>query len=222
MALLDDEAKKHLKEHLKGLKDPVKIKMFTQEFECQFCKETRELVEAIGEASELVKVEVYDFVKDKDTAGWYGIDKIPAIVVEGKEDYGIRFFGIPAGYELTTLLEDIKMVSTGKHGLKAETVKALNELKNPVHIKVFVTLTCPYCPAAVHMAHKMAFASPLVKAEMIESAEFPHLANRYGVMSVPRVFLNEKTDFTGALPEKAFLNFVLQAAEKGDGEQKSS
>jgi predicted DsbA family dithiol-disulfide isomerase len=72
------------------------------------------------------------------------------------------------------------------------------------------------------MAHKMAFASPLVKADMIESAEFPHLANRYGVMSVPRVFLNEKTDFTGALPEKAFLNFVLQAAEKGDGEQKSS
>ena len=213
MAIFDDEGKEHLKHHLTDLKDPVILKTFNQEFECRFCKETGEIIEEIGVASGgKVKVEVYDFVRDKETVGWYSIDKIPAVVIEGKEDYGIRFFGVPAGYELGTLLESIRMVSTGEHGLKPETVEALNKLPNPVHIQVFVTLTCPYCPKAVHMAHQMALASNNVRADMVESAEFPHLANKFGVLSVPKIVINEKTEFTGTLPEKAFLHFVQQAA----------
>ncbi|GAH21568.1 unnamed protein product, partial [marine sediment metagenome] len=73
-----------------------------------------------------------------------------------------------------------------------------------LHIQVFVTLTCPYCPPAVQMAHKLALESEYITSDMIESAEFPHLTNKYAVMGVPKVIINEKFGFGGALPESSF------------------
>lgn len=219
MALLDDESKSHLKHMMADLKDEVTIKLFTQEKECRFCEETLQLVNEISEVSDKIKVETYDFAKDKEIVAWYGIERVPAIVVEGDEDNGVRFYGIPAGHELNSLIAVIKLVSTGDSPLKPDTVDALANLANPVHIKVFVTLTCPNCPPAVHIAHQMALASPNVKAEMIESAEFPELAEKYGVYEVPKVIINDQVEFVGAIPEKAFLKFVKKAAEMESGKK---
>jgi alkyl hydroperoxide reductase subunit AhpF len=69
------------------------------------------------------------------------VDKIPAIAVLGKKDYGIRFYGIPAGYEFTTLIEDIMNVSAGESGLSKEAKQAIAQVKTPVTIQVFITPT---------------------------------------------------------------------------------
>ena len=165
-------------------------------------------MEDIAALSKKISVKVYDFVADKDQVAKYKIDKIPATVVEGGKDYGIRFFGVPAGYEFVSLLGSIELVSSGESGLSEATRNALSQLKDAVHIQVFITLTCPYCPRAVEMAHKLAFESDLVAADMVESAEFPHLANKYGVMAVPKVVVNEE-----ALPEAEFIENVMKVLE---------
>jgi predicted DsbA family dithiol-disulfide isomerase len=64
---------------------------------------------------------------------------------------------------------------------------------------------------AVQLAHRCAVESELVRADMIEASEFPHLANRYGVYAVPKVVMNERVSFEGALPEKAFVDYLLAA-----------
>ncbi|MCS4541998.1 MAG: thioredoxin family protein, partial [Euryarchaeota archaeon] len=89
------------------MKDEAKILVFTQETECPLCKETRELVQEIAALSGKIKVEIYDFIKDSEKAKEYYINKIPAIALVGKKDYGIRFFGAPAGYEVSPFIEDI-------------------------------------------------------------------------------------------------------------------
>jgi alkyl hydroperoxide reductase subunit AhpF len=89
--------------------------------------------------------------------------------------------------------------------------EVLKGLKRPVHLQVFVTLTCPYCPAAVQLAHRMALESDLVRADMVESAEFPHLVQRYGVFAVPKTVVNEGFGFEGALPEPLFLEEIMRA-----------
>jgi glutaredoxin-like protein len=213
MALLDDHVREEVKRELAGLPGAVKLLVFTQEFECDYCAETRSLAEELSELSDRIEVEVHDLLGSKAVAEVYGIDKIPAIVVlgEGDRDYGIRFFGVPAGYEFSSLLEAIKMAASGDSGLSPEAKEALAGLKNPVHIQVFVTLTCPYCPMAVQLAHRCAVESELVRADMIEASEFPHLANRYGVYAVPKVVMNERVSFEGALPEKAFVDYLLAA-----------
>ena len=141
MPLLDEKTREEVAAELADLEKPVKLMMFTQDFECQFCKETRELCEEVAELSDQISVEIYDFVADKDKADEYGVDKIPAIVVVGAKDYGVRFFGIPSGYEFMSVLDGIKTVAAGQVELMPETLAFLEELKEPLHLQVFITPT---------------------------------------------------------------------------------
>jgi len=147
MALISQKDAELLRnEFATELDSPVKLVMFTQAMECQFCAETHQMVEEIAVLSDKILVEVYDFVTDKATADLYGIDKIPAIamlrVEDGKDkDYGIRFYGIPSGYEFTSIIEDILDVSKGDSGLQPKTKQAVATITKPVHLQVFVTPT---------------------------------------------------------------------------------
>jgi glutaredoxin-like protein len=141
MAFIQDKDRTVVQTRFEELDQPVKLINFTQDVECMYCRETRQLMEEITELSDKITLEEYDFVADEDAVKRYSIDKIPATVVEGDKDDGIRFFGIPAGYEFGTLIEDIIMVSKGDSGLEPETRLALATLTEPVHLQVFVTPT---------------------------------------------------------------------------------
>ncbi len=65
----------------------------------------------------------------------------------------------------------------------------------------------------MRLAQHMAVASPRVKAECIEATEFPELAQCYRVMAVPKIVINDKVQFEGAIPEKDFLGAVLKAVD---------
>lgn len=145
MALLREEDRQHLIKEFEALQNPVKLLMFTQELECQYCRETRAIAEEVAELSDAIALEVYNFVTDKEVAEQYAIDKIPAIAVlrdgEESKDYGIRFYGIPSGYEFSSLIEDVMMVSQGESGLSEATKAQVAQLTKPVHLQVFVTPT---------------------------------------------------------------------------------
>jgi len=213
MPLLNEEIAGHVKEELASLAGPVRLIVFTQEIECEFCAETRQLVEEIAQLSDQLTAEVYDFVADQEKVRELGIDRIPAIAVVGQEDYGVRFYGIPSGYEFASLLHAIQAVAAGKPELSEETMQVLADLTTPVHIQVFVTPTCPYCPVSVVLAHEMAIASPMVRADMVEAMEFPHLATKYQVMGVPRTVINETVSIEGAAPEPTVLEKLREALQ---------
>jgi len=214
MGLIKEKQEKQLKEIFSKLDENVKLVFFTQEMECQYCSETKQLLHDIVALSEgKITVEVYDFVSDKDKAEKYNIDKIPATVVEGIKDYGIRFYGIPAGYEFTSLISSILAVSKNESGLSDETKNTLKQLNTPVHIQTFVTVTCPYCPKAVELSHRIAIESDFVRADMVESSEFPHLVQKYNVMSVPKVLVNDTIEMEGALPEKEYIENIMKVLE---------
>jgi glutaredoxin-like protein len=168
-------------------------------------------MEEVADLSDKLSVEVYDFVKDKDEVEEYGIDKIPATVVAGERDSGIRIYGMPAGYEFPTLLSAITTVSKASTALSEDTRAKLKEITKPVHLQVFVTLTCPYCASAASLAHKFAFESEMVKADVINAQEFPQLAQRFNVFAVPKTVVNNTIHFEGALPEDRFLSQTLES-----------
>ncbi len=213
MSLLNDEVREQVREALADLVGPVRLVMFTQESECDFCTETRQLVEEVAELSDQLTAEIYDFVADEEKAEELNVDKIPAIAVIGAEDYGIRFYGIPSGYEFTSLLHAIQSVAAEETELSKTALEMLAELDEPVHMQVFVTPTCPYCPQSVVLAHQMAIASPMVRADMVEAQEFPHLSQQYQVMGVPRTVINETTHLEGAAPEPMVLDKLREALE---------
>jgi glutaredoxin-like protein len=213
MPLMDDKTRNDVRDLLSDLTGPVKLRVFSQQFECQMCAETRQIAEEVAELNDHITVEVKDFVGDEALAEELSVDKIPAIVVLGADDkdYGIRFFGIPSGYEFMSLLEAIKLVSIGEHQLSDDTLSYLDALDGDLHLQVFVTPTCPYCPRAVILAHQLAFASTRVRGDMVEANEFPHLSARYSVMGVPRTVINENTFIEGAAPEAMLMAKVQEA-----------
>ena len=220
MPLLSQQDAEYIRNDFEqNLQYPVRLHVFTQDFECMYCKETRQICEEVAALSDKIELVVHEFVQDKEIAEKFGVDKIPAIVItrvgeDGEEiDYGIRFFGIPSGYEFMSLLEAIKLVSTGKLALSPATLEQIKKIDRPVHIQVFVTPTCPYCPRAVMLSHQLAFASPNIRADMVEATEFPHLAAKYQVMGVPRSVINEDIHIEGAGPEPMFVRELMKVME---------
>ena len=141
MPLLNDQIKNDIREMLSDVSNPVTFKVFTQSFECEYCKETRELIDEVASLSDKLSVEVYDFEKDQQAVQENHIDKIPAVAIIGAKDYGVRLYGIPSGYEFGALIEDIKLVSSGESGLAPGTREMVAKIKDPVHIQVFTTPT---------------------------------------------------------------------------------
>ncbi len=213
--VIPETHKEHLEKELKAkLEKPVKIVVFTQETECPYCAQTRNLIEELAALNSKIAVEVYDFLADSVKAKEYGVDKVPAVAIVGEKDYGIRFYGLPYGYEFQTLLDGIINVSKGKTDLSESVSEKLKTIKAPVHIQVFVTLTCPYCSTAALLAYKFAMENDFIRADVVEVSEFPHLGLKYGVMGVPKTVINERVEFIGAVPEEVLLEHVLLAARQ--------
>ena len=141
MGFIQDSDKPVIKKTLDAMRSDVTLSYFTQEIECDFCRETHELLEELCAIEDRIKLRVLDFKGNPAEVEQYKIDKIPAIVVANGSDPGIRFYGIPAGYEFSSLLQTILMVSQGDSGLAPESRKLLKEIKTPVHLQVFVTPT---------------------------------------------------------------------------------
>lgn len=210
MPLFDEKVTSQLKGILSGLKNPVQIAFFTQEIECPMCRETHMFLNEFCALSDKLALSVYDFVKDKDTAEKYRVDKIPAIVMldSSNNDTGIKFYGLPGGYEINSFIKSLLETSGQKEELPEAVKSRISAIKKDVHLQVFVTLSCPYCPAAVGAAHRLALENPSIRADMIESSTFVPLAVKYGVQSVPMTVINDAQKLVGAQPIEKLLDVI--------------
>jgi alkyl hydroperoxide reductase subunit F len=217
--LIDEKTRQELLKIFAGLKNPVQLVYFTQEHACAACRDQETMLKALAEISEKITATVYDLVTDASLAREYRINKVPATAIISETDYGIRFYGITAGYEFGSLVEAIVMVSQGESGLDPEIEALLKLIDEPVHLEVMVTLTCPYCPKMVHVAHQMALINDNIRADMVESSEFPQLVQRYEVNGVPRTIINERPAFEGALPALDAALEILKTIKPKDYER---
>jgi glutaredoxin-like protein len=217
MALIDDATMARLRERLAGLDRPVELHLYRKPggggrlvlpagVGCETCDVTEELLRSLAAAApERITLTVTD-VNDPSI-------EVPAVTIAAPtEAPRITFQGLPSGYEFATLLDAVERVSAGTAGLEPEIAEALAALDQDVEVMVFVTPTCPYCPGAASMANRMALASPRVSSRVVEANEFAELSNEFGVQGVPRTVVNRAGAFVGALPERTFVESVLQLA----------
>ena len=141
MGLFRDEDIVEIRSRLQGMVNPVKLVHFTQELNLEYGREAQELLKELAAQSDKLSLEVYNFLLDKEKVAEYGVDKVPATVVRNGKDYGIRFFGLPVGYEFSTLLDMILAVSKGDSGLRQESKEKLQKVTEPLRLQVFVTPT---------------------------------------------------------------------------------
>lgn len=141
MGLIQDSDAVEIRERLKEMVNPVKLVHFTQELNLEYGREAKQLLEELTALSDKLSLEIYNFLLDKEKITEYGVDKVPATVIRSEKDYGIKFYGLPSGYEFSSLLDAILAVSKGDSGLQEESRQKLHGINQPLHLQVFVTPT---------------------------------------------------------------------------------
>lgn len=187
---------------------------------CEYCDTIEQLYSELAALSNgKIATKSMSFEEARELAQKYKVKQAPATVLTLDGGNGlnsqpaVKFYGLPSGYEFSALLEDIVDIANHHPSkLSAESIQKMRNLKSKVHIQVFVTPTCPYCPRAVRTAHMLSMANPeMVDAEMIEATEFPELSEKYSVMAVPKIVINDSVEFEGALPENIFVSKIDEA-----------
>jgi glutaredoxin-like protein len=145
--MLDENIQEQVREVFADVQEPVSILFFGSKTKnCEYCDQTVGMLEEIVALSDKLHLEVYDLEENADLAEKYHVDKAPGFTMVGHKDgqlvdYGVRFAGIPAGHEFSSLVHDLVLVSKQDSGLSPETREFLSGLEQPVHLQVFVTPT---------------------------------------------------------------------------------
>ncbi len=144
--LLNEQVVSQIRKTFEQMKEPVHLLFFGSQDNCEYCADTRQLLEEIAAVDEKVSLSIYNLQDNADMAARFNVDKTPAIVIAAKDgeqviDFGIQYSGIPAGHEFGTLINDIILVSGRDSGLSEEVREFLKNLEKPLYLQVFVTPT---------------------------------------------------------------------------------
>ena len=212
--MLSEQDRQVVSARLATITEPVRILFFTQTFDApDTVTLAKQALDEVISLNSLLSLEEVNFVLEKERAAQFGIAGVPAVVLlRGDEDTRMRFLGAPVGYEFVSLIEALVIAGTGVSGLADESKRLIDQyVTGQTEILVFVTPSCPHCPRAVTLAHRMAAESPLIRATCVEATEFLDLARRYQVTGVPKTVVNDTIEMLGALPEREFVRTAVNA-----------
>jgi glutaredoxin-like protein len=144
--LLNEDIRNQIREAFTALQEPVQVLFFGSKEQCEYCDDTLKLVEEVTSLSDKLSLQAFDVEADSAVADRYNVSMTPGLVIaglgeDGPIDYGVRYAGIPSGHEFSSLIQDLILVSGRDSGLNQQTRDFLANLKEPVHLQVFVTPT---------------------------------------------------------------------------------
>ncbi len=214
MAYLDEKIQSQVTQFFEDLKDSVTLQIFSGPNE-EYAHVFRDIAREVAALTPLLTVEELSeqpVLEPGHDAGRPFTGPVGILLDAERHFTGIRYLGIPSGLEFGTFLEDILAVSTHHVTLSDATQETLKGLQNPLHIQVFTTPTCRWCPAVARMAHAMALTNPIITADLIDAGEFDALSSHYNVSGVPKSLFNGAHEVLGAVAEQAYVTTLLEAA----------
>lgn len=204
--IFNKEVLNQLKQGLNKIKNPIKIITFIESGK-PLCDEVVTMMMQLAALNNKIKFVEYDLIKNADLAEKYGIDKVPGTtILASDKPTGIKFYGIPSGHEINSLLFAVLESSGIVTPLDSKLVDTIKHIHKKINIKVFVSLQCPHCPKAVMTAYKIALLNKNIDAEMIQTNLYSDLANKFKISSVPRIIFNDSDDLLGVQPIEMFVD----------------
>lgn len=178
--------------------------------ECVFCEETQQVLKELAGLSDRIRLNIHEFAESTREAARHNVERVPAIVLRGVLNRPLKFYGFPGGGQFPVLVESIVDASRGKVELTTETVRHLRRLKSDVSLRLFVTPTCPHCPALSHLVYNLALESPRIQADVVEISEFPRLAERMQLRAVPITVIDGRAVVVGTMDEQTLISQIVQ------------
>lgn len=194
-----------------NMKDEVTLLLFADDGSA-IAKELLDISKTLASLSDKIKVDAQNSDNGKNQRMKdLHVDRVPCMLVTKGDFTRIRYFGLPAGYEIPPLVDAIAELSKAQTSLSPKARSALSTVRRKANIKIFVLETCPFCPTVARHAYRAAIESQKVTAEIIDSSMNPDLAQRHSVLGVPKIILNDSMDITGAIMETEFFEKLRDA-----------
>ena len=139
------------------------------------------------------------------------------ICLEDGTETGLAFHGVPGGHEFTSFVLGLYNAAGPGQPLDPDTKQQIAAITAPTELKILVTLSCTMCPDLVMAAQKIAASNPRVCAHVYDIRHFEELKNRYKVMSVPCLVMNDERVSFGKKNIQQVLDLIRE--EHFDGKR---
>lgn len=163
--------------------------------------ELRNYMEVLAALTEKLSVEV----TEEGTDSSYPCVKICS---EDGTETGLAFHGVPGGHEFTSFILGLYNAAGPGQAVEQEVIEMIQTIKKPVEMKIMISLSCTMCPELVTAAQRIAAESEFVRAEVYDLNHFPDLKDRYQVMSVPCMVINDREPMFGKKNIRQLLDMI--------------
>lgn len=181
-AFLDDDTRGALKPVLDRFEKPITLRLYKDDSELSY--ENEKLLKELASLSDKVSYEM----KDAEP----GLEHTISIVRNDGTEAGLYFHGVPGGHEFNSFI--LAMYNTAGPGqdIGEDNEKRIAAIQDKKDVTIAVSLSCTMCPDLVAAAERIAAASDKVTVHVYDLAHYPDLQNKYNIMSVPCLIVNDK------------------------------
>lgn len=208
-ALLNDALRAQIKGVFAKLEKSVKLVSIVDESNAKSI-ELRDLVLDMSDLSDKLSAEIYTKGENSEIEAKINADKFPVVaLVDSNNNYvGIKFHGVPGGHELNSFILAIYNVSGPGQQVAEETLEKIKKIDKKTNVKVCVSLSCHICPDVVVGAQRIASINENVEVEMIDISNFKDIKDKYKVMSVPAIIINDEKLYFGAKKVDEIIEYI--------------
>ncbi len=218
--MLKESTLQIIRDSLAGMRNPVRLVLFTSDTGCEACPDTVATARAIKAASPKIALEVYHITMDRDKVAEYAIKRVPSVVVQSTVRRSVTFSGAMEGISLIMLLDAIKGVAENRKWFPERIASALTLLRQEVHVQVFLENDCTLCKPVAETAMGLALTNRMVNAEILVADDFPDLLSRYRIKILPYLLFGETLSHGGHASESEFLEMLFQAQGRAGAAEK--
>ena len=202
----DDETWEQMPDFLGQIPEPVRIHIWGDE---HLSSTEREVVRLSRLLSQKFPEKIsYRVFPRRVNYNFYPV--IGVMGVDGDEsiDYGVRIIGLPLGYQMTSFIAALQVVSFRGQTLEPKTRIRLKGLKTAVNIQIFTDADNETGAVVAKHAFGMAVANEHVRSFLIMADLFPEATIRYSINSVPHTIINDRVHLEGVLEEEELLKQI--------------
>lgn len=203
-------------EDLRGQLAPIferfenKVKILAVLDEQPLSDEIKSFLEEFVSLTNKVELEVLKKGQDEEREKQINATVFPTFaVLRNDGSYtGIQFHGVPGGHEINSFILALYNVAGPGQSISENTLSRISRINSKVNLKIGVSLSCTFCPDVVTACQLMASRNPNIEAEMIDVARFPDFKNKYSIMSVPALIINDKDIVFGKKSADEILDII--------------
>lgn len=207
---LDDELRQQLVAVVDRFENPVEIVVFKNPNNEESLNIENAVKDIASISPEKLKFSSYNEGENKELETKVKVTRTPTIAILDKDgNYtGLKYSSLPSGHELNSFILGLYNVAGPGQKVASESLEKIKKINKPINIKIGVSLSCTKCPKTVQATQRIATLNKNVEMEMINIFTFQDFKNRYDIMSVPAIIVDDQHIYFGEKTVEDMLEII--------------